>query len=176
VHLKDALIGDQLACLRVEVALVSFSDTPHVEVDFVPPDQFFPPPLTAEGTTNLGLALNTGLDLLKKRLESYRSAGLACYKPWLVLITDAKASDDVGEAARRVQQAEAERRLSFFGIGVVTADMDKLAAISSTRVPLLLDNLRFTDLFQWLSVNLSSVAVSQLGAQVPLTPPTWSTT
>lgn len=51
--------------------------------------------------------------------------------------------------------------------------MDALGSLS-LRPPLCLEGIKFQELFEWLSVNLSTVAVSQLGEQVPLTAPTWA--
>jgi uncharacterized protein YegL len=89
------------------------------------------------------------------------------------LITDAEATDNVTEAARRVKEAENRKSIAFFGDGVLGANMAKLAALS-LRPPLHLDGLRFEDLFEWLSASLSSVAASRPGEQVPLPPPDWS--
>ena len=172
--LKNNLIADPLACLRVELALVTFNASVRTEVDFCSPANFLPSPLRATGGTALGAGLIRALDMLEARRVSYRAAGLPYYRPWLVLITDAMATDDVTEAARRVKEAESNKRVAFFGIGVKTADMNKLAALSN-RQPMHLDGLRFSDLFQWLSTSLSAVAVSRPGDQVPLPPPDWTT-
>ena len=48
--------------------------------------------------------------------------------------------------------------------------MDVLAQIT-TREPLKLQELRFRDLFKWLSNSLSSVSQSKLGTQVALENP-----
>jgi len=173
-ELKAKLVQDPLACLRVELALVSFNSTSRIEVDFTSPDKFNPPTLTTGGGTALGAAVLTGLGMLASRRAAYRSAGTPFYRPWLVLITDAEATDNTVEAARRVKEEESLKRVAFFGIGVRGANMTKLAELS-LRPPLHLDGLRFCDLFEWLSVNLSSVAVSRPGEQVPLTPVTWNT-
>lgn len=172
VHLKEQLLGNDLAKLRVELSVVSFNRSTTVEVDFTSPDNFSPPTLIASGGTHLGAAICEALDMLRSRTDSYRTAGLSYFRPWLVLLTDAEANDDVSDAARRVKEAESQRRLAFFGIGVQSADMRKLAELS-LRPPLHLDGLRFADLFEWLSTSLSSVATSQPGEQVPLPPPNW---
>jgi len=173
LQLKKKLCEDPLACLRVELALVAFNNWAKVEVDFCSPENFNPPTLTASGGTNLGAAILEGLEILRARIEEYRAAGNNYYRPWLLLVTDANSGDDIAEAARLVKETEFKKRLSFFGVGVLGADMDELARLS-IRPPLHLDGIKFQDLFQWLSVNLSSVAISQPGDQVPLTPPNWA--
>lgn len=172
--LKTKLVEDSLACLRVELALVTFTETVKVEVDFCSPDQFNPPILTTGGGTSLGAAIIKTLEILKARCAEYRAAGISHYRPWLIVITDAHSGDDIFEAARQVKEAESQKKLAFFGIGVQTVDMASMASLS-LRPPLHLDGLKFQELFEWLSVNLSSVAVSRPGDQVALTAPTWAT-
>jgi len=170
---KESLLQDQLASLRVEVAVISFDGEARLEVDFSPPATFDPPVLQAGGGTSLGAAIITALDLLESRMAKYRAEGIAMYKPWLIVITDAESSDDTTEAAKRIKDLGQRRRLSFFGIGVLTADMEKLAQFSDVRPPVRLEGLQFRELFQWVSCNLSTVAASRVGEQIPLTPPGW---
>lgn len=171
--LKTNLIADPLAASRVELALVSFSDGVTVDVDFCSPDNFSPPTLAASGGTNLGAAVVKGLEILNARTAELRAAGASFYRPWFLLLTDAKSGDDIAEAARLVKEAESKKRLSFFPVGVLGADMIALAKLS-LRPPLQLEGLNFNELFDWFSVNLASVAVSTPGEQVPLTAPTWA--
>ena len=173
-QLKSNLIGDSLACLRVELALVTFSDKIIAEVDFCSPENFNPPTLNAGGGTFLGAAVLKGLEMLKNRTAEYRAAGNNYYRPWLLVVTDCESGDDIGEAARLVREAEAQKRIAFFGVGVLGANMNELGRLS-LRPPRCLDGIKFHELFEWLSVNLSSVAVSRPGDQVPLTPPNWTT-
>ena len=172
-RLKAKLVEDALACLRVELALVIFNENVTVAIDFCSPDNFNPPTLTASGGTHLGAAILKGLEMLNTRTAEYRAAGVSSYRPWLMLLTDAESGDDIAEVARLVKEAESNRRLAFFGIGVLGANMDALGSLS-LRPPLCLEGIKFQELFEWLSVNLSTVAVSQLGEQVPLTAPTWA--
>jgi uncharacterized protein YegL len=173
LELKSKLLEDPLACSRVELALISFNSSVKVEVDFCSPEHFNPPPLIASGRTMLGEAVLKGLEILNKRTAEYRAAGTSYYKPWMICITDGMSGDDISEAARLVREAETKRRLSFFGIGVLGADMEQLAKVS-LRPPLLLDGLKFQQIFEWLSVGLSSAAASRPGDQVPLTQPNWA--
>jgi uncharacterized protein YegL len=173
IELKHCLVADPLACLRVELALISFNSVVKTEVDFTGPTTFQPPTLIPSGGTSLGAAVIQGLDLIKARTAGYRAAGLPCFRPWLVVITDGEATDDVTEAARLVKEMETQKRVAFFGVGVQSANMHKLAELSH-RAPLRLDGLRFSDWFQWLSASLSAVALSRPGDQVPLPPPDWA--
>jgi len=69
-----------------------------------------------------------------------------------------------------VREGEQSKSFAFFAIGIQGANMDTLQQIS-VREPLLLDGLRFRDLFSWLSTSLRSVSQSAPGTEVPLQSP-----
>lgn len=167
---RDELLADALASKRVEIAIVGFGPVQVIQ-DFVTVDYFNPPVLRAEADTPMGAAIETALDLLQNRKDTYKSNGIAYYRPWIFLITDGSPTDYWQTAARKVQDGEANKSFAFFSIGVEEARLDILAQIS-TRQPLKLKELRFRDLFQWLSSSLKSVSRSIPGDEVPLHNPT----
>lgn len=167
---KD-LQADDLAAMRVEVAIVTFGSGAAVAQSFVSAHLFQAQPLKAGGNTPMGAAINLGLDMLRQRKDVYKQHGISYYRPWVFLITDGAPTDEWRAAARRVQQEEASKSIAFFSVGVDKADMKTLAQIA-TRQPLRLKGLNFRDMFVWLSHSLTSVSHSQVGEQVPLQPPT----
>ncbi|MDR3560791.1 MAG: VWA domain-containing protein [Negativicutes bacterium] len=172
--LKTNLTEDLLACSRVEIALATFNHVAILVAPFCSPENFAPPTLVVSGGTRLGTAVIWGLGQLDAWMAELRAAGASYYRPWFIVITDAESSDRIEEAARLVKQAESEKRISFFSIGVLGANMDTLGKLS-LRSPRHLEGLKFAELFEWFSVNLSAVATSQPGEQVALTQPTWTT-
>ncbi len=169
VQFKDELVADALASKRVEIAIITFGPV-NVEHEFVTADVFSPPTLSANGDTPMGEAIETALDLLRTRKDVYQANGIAYYRPWLFLITDGAPTDKWATAAQRVKEAESQKALSFFAIGTADANFGVLSQIS-VRKPLELKDLRFRDLFVWLSASLSSVSQSQVGDLVPLSNP-----
>lgn len=174
---QQELMADSLAAKRVEVAIVGFGPT-KVLADFTTADTFSPPTLVANGDTPIGAAVILGIDLLAQRKETYKSAGVSYYRPWMFLITDGAPTDAWSEAARRVREAEQKKQLQLFAVGVEGANMETLAKIV-VREPLRLKGLQFRELFSWLSRSLQNVSRSQVGQNValenPVTPGGWAT-
>lgn len=171
----DDLMKDELARRRVEVAIVSFGSKAETIQDFITVDDWTPPSLAASGSTPLGKALETGLELLRKRKDTYKQAGLQYYRPWVFLITDGEPTDSWEAAAKDVRDEDANRGLLFFAVGVENANMKKLAQIApDERPPLKLKGLHFAELFLWLSQSQQSVSHSKVGDQLALPPIGWA--
>jgi uncharacterized protein YegL len=173
---KDELSADNLAARRVEIAVITFGPVT-VVTDFVTADQYQPTELVEQGDTPMGAAIERGLELIESRKQQYKANGVQYYRPWMFLITDGGPTDSWKPAADKVKAGEASKKLSFFAVGVEGARFDILGEIS-VRTPLKLKELRFRDLFVWLSSSLSRVSQSQVGEQVsmdnPTTPSGWA--
>ena len=170
VLFKEELNKDQLASLRVEVAVITFGSTAEVVQDFVTADRFEPPTLVANGTTMMSAGINLALDKIEERKQVYRDNGIDYYRPWLFLITDGAPTeppDVVNAASERLKQAEDENRVAAFSVGVMDADMPMLMEISPRR-PLMLQGLEFQGMFVWLSQSMSRVSGSQTDDKIDL--------
>jgi uncharacterized protein YegL len=167
---KDELSADPLAARRVEVAVVTFGPV-SVAQDFITADSFSPTELHTQGDTPMGAAIEKALEIVEQRKQEYRKSGIQYYRPWIFLITDGGPTDNWKNAAARIKAFESEKKVSFFAVGVEGAKFDILSQISA-REPLKLKELRFRDLFIWLSSSLTRVSQSQVGDQVPIDNPT----
>jgi uncharacterized protein YegL len=174
---KDELAADSLAAKRVEVAVLTFGgNAPHLAADFTDAGTFVPPHLAASGATPMGAAIRDGLARLNARKESYRTNGVAYYRPWVFLITDGEPTDEYQSAASAVREGEARGSFSFYAVAVKGANVGKLGEVAPLhRPPVMLDGLRFRDLFQWLSKSMRTVSQSRMGTTVQLDAPGWTT-
>ena len=170
VAFQNVLQKDDLASVRVEIAIVSFGNEVQIVQNFITANQFQAPQLSPAGLTPMGAAIQLALDMVRERKNIYKKNGASYYRPWLFLITDGAPTDEWQSAAQRVKQEEAQKAIAFFTVGVQGADMTILSQIA-TRQPLPLKGLNFRDLFMWLSASLTSVSHSQIGEQVPLQSP-----
>lgn len=174
---REQLLKDPMASRRVEVAVVAFDNEIRIEQDFVTPDRFEPPRLTAQGQTYIGGAIQKALDLIQARKEQYRKNGVAYYRPWVFLITDGEPQGEpdsvVQSASQRLKNDEAAKRVAFFAVGVEGANLERLAELV-VRTPVKLQGLNFTEMFVWLSRSMEAVAQSRTDEQVALPPPGWA--
>ncbi len=166
---KDELSADSLAARRVEIAVVTFGPVA-VVTDFVTADQYQPIELVPQGDTPMGAAIERGLELIEVRKQQYKTSGVQYYRPWVFLITDGGPTDSWKNAADKIKTMETEKKVSFFAVGVEGARFDILSQIA-VREPLKLKELRFRDLFIWLSSSLSRVSQSQVGEKVAMDNP-----
>ena len=165
----DALHGDEVAKASAEVAIVTFSDQPEINLDFQGLDRIEAPPiLTAGGTTDLGGGVNKALNVLETRKEEYKRAGIDYFQPWLVLMTDGQPTTGKHpSASARTLDLEAQGKLVVFPIGVgSSADMKVLSTFSKKRQPLRLRGLKFPEFFEWLSKSVVRVSHSRPGEKV----------
>lgn len=164
---------DPLAALRVELCIVTFGGDVACNQDFKTIDEFIAPKLSPKGLSPLGGALELGLKKLEERKHLYKKYGIPYYRPWLFLITDGAPTDGMKwyEEGKKAQQLEAEGHLSFFLIGIEGADMDILRKIASPEhPPLKMQDLRFREMFKWLSASVRRVSSSRVETEMMALP------
>lgn len=153
---------DALATKRADLAILTFDSEVKLVQDFTSADRFEAPTLTAQGTTALGAGVCEALDRIAARKQEYKDNDVGYYRPWLFILTDGGASDSTEEAKARLARAQAEKRVKVFPIGVGEADLKALGALTGAA-PMRLDESKFVEMFEWLSVSLGKKAHSQEG-------------
>ncbi len=166
---QSALTADELAMMRVEIAIVTFGPV-KVEQDFITADQYTPQTLAASGVTPMGAAIEKALNMIDDRKQVYKQNGISYYRPWVFMVTDGAPTDEWMAAAERVKAAEAKKKVAFFSVGVEGANLEILNNISA-RSALKLRGLNFAEMFVWLSSSLTSVSHSTVGDEITLESP-----
>ena len=118
----------------------------------------------------MSAGINLALDKIEERKQMYRDNGIDYYRPWIFLLTDGAPTETlevVNAASARLKQAESEKRVAAFSVGVEGADMDLLTEISPRR-PLMLKGMEFSGMFVWLSQSMSRVSASQTDEEIAL--------
>lgn len=165
----DAIRSDDVAQYAAEIAVVTFGASVEKVVDFMAIERQSVPTLEANGATPMGEGVCLGLDLLEARKQDYQRAGVDYFQPWIVVMTDGEPTDDIGNAASRIQALVTNKKLAVFAIGIgANANLTKLAALSPNRPPLRLRGLNFKEFFTWLSRSVSRVSQSTPGEAVAL--------
>lgn len=173
----DAVLGDEVARCSVEVCTVSFDYEAVLVQDFCDiGKQKIPVLTTRRGVTHIGEGVNMALDMLERRKEEYKAAGVDYYQPWLVLMTD---GEPVGEdesvtqsAMRRATDLVNNRKLTVFPIGIGDeANRDTLRGFSPKNAPMKLQGLKFKEFFEWLFRSVEEVSNSMPGDAVILEQP-----
>ena len=180
--LYQAIVDDEIARNRVEVALLSFSTEARVERDFSTVSERGKTNMRAGGATNMHLAIQQGCDLLDARKEQYRLGGVPYFRPIMVLFSDGLPTSprpEMEQANQRLVDMESGSQLTIFKVGInaqaVQAMLGVLPNPNSRFQPLQLDNLRFSDFFVWLSRSVSAISRSTPGEAVNLPPTDWTT-
>jgi uncharacterized protein YegL len=122
------------------------------------------------GSTNLGAGVNLALDLLARRKDEYKRAGIDYFQPWLVLMTDGQpTTNEHIAAASRTCTMEQQGKLVVFPVAIgLAADLPTLGMFSNKQQALRLKGLSFRDFFQWLSKSVSRVSQSRPGERIQL--------
>jgi uncharacterized protein YegL len=180
--LYQAVIDDEIARNRVEVALLSFSTEARVERDFSTVSERGKTNMRAGGATNMHLAIQQGCDLLENRKDQYRRGGVPYFRPIMVLFSDGLPTSPrpgMEQANQLLVDMEGDNRLTIFKVGVnadaVQAMLRVLPNPNSRFQPQQLDNMRFSDFFVWLSKSVSAISRSTPGDAVNLPPTDWTT-
>jgi uncharacterized protein YegL len=174
--LAVSLAEDDLARNRVDVTVIRFGGVAEQITGPVLARDFNAPTISVGGLTPMGGAVNLSLDSMEARRAEYRTNGVREYVPWIILFTDGYPTDNTDLARQRVHELTEKRRLNFFGLGTSSADMETLAELCpNDRPPRQIRDGRWEDMFEWVSLNVSSASRATPGTSSPLAPASgWS--
>lgn len=153
--------NDSNARLMSDVCLIGCGgEKPEVINGYTSVDKINFVPLTAYGRTPLGASVELALDLLQKRREYYRNAGIEHYKPIMMIMSDGQpteADNIVYDAAQRCSDMVNTEGLKVLPIGIgESARLDIMDMFSPKVKAKCITNMDvFVKLFEMLSVSMS---------------------
>lgn len=174
--LRNDLIEDELASLRVEIAIIKFGGEKATLVqEFSNVDNFVFSDLETSGLTPMGSAVDLALDLLDQRKNIYKKNAIKSYCPWIFMLTDGYPTDKGWEnAAKRIKEQQNRGKIIFFAVGVSDFNKNKLMEFcTDERPPVSVHESKFAEMFIWISKSMKSFSNSQKGDEVDLPPAGW---
>lgn len=166
----DEISNDEVAQFAAEICIVTFSDKAECAIDFANIYRQEVPKLEPGDNTAMGEGVNLALDLLEKRKQEFKDAGVDYFQPWLVLMTDGNPNGNTSELMRAMERTNkmiSEKKLTLFPIGIgENANLDILAKFTPKHNAIKLNGLKFKELFEWLSASVEATSKSSPGEKV----------
>lgn len=132
--------------------------------------------VTAGGTTALVDAIRRGIEVVEERKAFYKSNNIKYKLPWIVVITDGEETEKSGELgvlAQEIEDLTKQGKFMLLPIAVGTEayqELKKLAGYKKVEggyqkvEPVMLDEAKFSQFFEWLSASMTIVSSDQGGA------------
>jgi len=175
------ILANPMASQSVELCVISFGPV-QVRSDFSLLAEITDLNFRAEGCTPMKEALELAMLKVNQRKQSYVQHGISYYRPWIFLLTDGEPTNDHGMPSdsyssliHPLELAAQEQKFTLFTVGI-DVDSRGREVLNDLSRPfkgrcLDLDNLKFEEMFLWLSVSLTGVSQSAPGEQVQLVNP-----
>lgn len=164
---------DKIAKWAAEICIVTFNNEAKKQVDFdyveKQKEAFAALELIASGNTAMGAAVELALYLLEQRKAEYGRKGIDYWQPWLVLMTDGQATDNIDKASAQCRKLVEEGKLVVFPLALGRgANIEELRFFSPKRAPLRLNEHKLSEFFNWLSQSVRTTSQSAPGTKVNL--------
>ena len=174
VAFEKAITEDDTALGRVQISIVVVggpNNDADVMMDWTDAFSFQAFPLSAGGGTPLAEGLVKGLEMVEIGKQHLQTAAISYTRPWMIVISDGEPTSDNrdwNEAVSKVLDAEKNKKVVVFPVGVDGANLRKLGEISSEKPAASLSTVNFEEFFVWLSSSLSAVSKSKPGEELNL--------
>jgi uncharacterized protein YegL len=178
---RNDILRNTMAAQSVELCVITFGPV-KVRSDFALLREIQDLQFEAQGSTPMREALELAMLKVTERKQTYVDHGISYYRPWIFLLTDGEPTDMGGGSSscykkliQPLELAAAEKKFTLFtiGIDVNSQGREVLNELSKPFKGRCLDlaNLKFEEMFLWLSGSLSRVSQSSPGEQVQLVNP-----
>ncbi|MBR6874127.1 MAG: VWA domain-containing protein [Ruminococcus sp.] len=159
---------DPRAASQVDVAVMGFNHATNVQQDWRPVNKLDPVSFNAGGGTNLGDALEKGVEMLRKQGHRYANEGIETRMPYMILISDGYGGD-VSRAAELIRKRTDERKMRLWVLAVKGYDKATIAQLTDGKRVFELrdeDGFDFTEFFDFMAASVKAVSTSSPDQQV----------
>lgn len=155
----ESIKEDYAAVDSVEMCVISFGgDCAKIEVPFSVTHGIVFQDIRAHGQTPMGHAVMYAIDQIRERQALYSDYGITTYKPWLILISDGEATDDITAASSELLRMQEEGKLKVLciGLGDKANSLEKFHFHGEVTQ---LQDFQLTHFFSWLSRSMSKLSM-----------------
>ena len=171
----ESILKDEITRYSADIAILTFGGTVEKVLDFGDVENMKLPTFSAGGGTPMGEATLEALDMLEDRKKQYLKNGNTYWQPWLFLMSDGAATDDIEIAAKKTCDLIKNDKLALYSIPIEPGTPDELNNFCGTTIPLVGE--KFEECFEWLSQSVAGKSKSSPGTEYKFPSPTsWSTT
>ncbi len=162
--------NDIVASQRLETSIITFGSSAKCVQEPSLVHNFQMPILSTSGSTKLVDGVRMAMELIENRKHWYKETGQNYYRPMIVLITDGEpdSDQDVNGLSREVALGIANKKFTFYSLGVSGYNHQNLTQICSNPSPLPLKGCEFAQFFKWLSSTISLITKSKEGEVLQL--------
>ena len=146
----------------VEVCIVTFGGKARVVQNFANVKDVKFKDLEVDGDTPLGEAVMLAMNLIKERQAQFDDFGISGFKPWLIIMSDGAATDDISFAKARVKEAVERNELKIMCIDMSNGGETSLSEFTPNG-GLPIDALKIEDFFSMLSRAAASMSTAAPG-------------
>lgn len=159
---------DPKASGLVDVAVMSFNETPSIVQEFRPITELRAVEFSAGGGTNISAALEMAVQKLRERGHLYEDNGIEVKMPYIILITDGYGGD-VTEIAKIINKRTADKKMQLWVLAVKGYHEETVAKLTDGKRVFELvneDGYDFTEFFDFMAVSVKAVSTSSPDQQV----------
>ena len=159
---KTEVSQDGQAQNVLDVATIQFGDDFNVLQNFAPIGSMKPVRLMSSGHACYSAAIQEALRMTDDALRNQANT----YKPWIVLITGSRPTDDISTVASAIKQRQQSDKLRFMALGYQGYDSGTLKTL--TDVVFRQEGDDFTSFFDWISKCMWAIAKTMPGEKPQL--------
>ena len=168
MNLVDLFRKDEIMAYSIELGLVAFEFNNKTRITKAKEILSFEnlldqkvPQLKAFGQTPLGESVELALDMLEKRKNLYKQAGIQYYQPIMIILTDGDPTDCIKNAAKETKRLIREKKMSLYPIGI--GNDFSLGKLQEFVYKPLAKRIGVNDLprlFEWIGESVSRITAS----------------